>query len=134
LLTSGILKNRISSFSVINSGKLSGYAWAENVGWIKFNPLVAGDPNDYGVKIDTVGNFSGFAWGENIGWINFSINNYYVVARKVTFVDLVNFVDDWLETVNVPGNLDLTVNVDFTNFRIFADYWLCYCPVGWPLK
>ena len=116
------------------TGKLSGYAWAENVGWIKFNPVVVGDPNDYGVKIDSDGNFSGFAWGENIGWINFSINNYYVVACKVTFEDLANFVDDWLETGNVPGNLDSTGNVDFTDYSIFADYWLCYCPAGWPLK
>ena len=47
-----------------NCGNLTGYAWAENAGWINFSPATAG------VVIDPqTGDFSGDAWGENIGWI-----------------------------------------------------------------
>jgi len=48
------------------NGKLSGFAWGENVGWINFAPFGSGvwiNPNS--------GEFSGYAWGENVGWINF---------------------------------------------------------------
>ena len=117
------------------NGNLSGYAWSENVGWINFNPVVAGDPTDYGVKIDIDGTFFGYAWSENIGWINFGLVNladYYVVACKVTFEDLANFVEDWLGTG--PGNLDGIGDVDFNDYSIFASYWLDYCPDNWPLK
>ena len=117
------------------SGNLAGYAWGENVGWINFDPNVPGDANDYGVTIDSEGNFSGYAWGENIGWINFGLDGYAVKACKVSYEDLANFVDDWLET-GIDLNADLSGNdeVDFADYSIFADYWLDYCPDGWPLK
>ncbi len=45
---------------------LSGYAWSENIGWVKFNGA------NYGVMADTAtGELSGFAWSENIGWVRF---------------------------------------------------------------
>jgi hypothetical protein len=117
------------------AGHLSGYAWAENVGWINFDPQVSGDSNDYGVKIDSNGNFYGWAWGENIGWINFGIDDYYVAACKVKFEDLANFVDDWLETgPGLPADLYSDESIDFKDYNILADYWLDYCPDGWPLK
>jgi len=82
----------------------SQYAWGENIGWVNFEPNVAGpnvgaqvgeykvtgfiwaqnigwinlDPNDSdpntGVKNDATGNLSGYAWAENVGWINFDPN------------------------------------------------------------
>jgi hypothetical protein len=82
----------------------SQYAYGENVGWVNFEPNVAGpnvgamvtdsnvtgfvwaenigwinlDPNDLdpstGVKNDGTGKLSGLAWGENVGWINFDPN------------------------------------------------------------
>lgn len=124
------------NFGVANdgAGNLSGYAWAENVGWINFDPIVSGDPTDYSVKIDGDGNFSGWAWAENIGWINFNLADYYIVACKLTLDDLANFVNDWLDSGPVPGNLDLTGDVNFEDYSIFASYWLDYCPDGWPLK
>jgi hypothetical protein len=115
-------------------GNLSGYAWAENVGWINFDPNVPGDSNDYGVTIDAGGRFAGWAWGENIGWINFGLSDYYVVVCKVKFDDLANFVEDWLDSGLVPGNLDKLGDVDFKDYSIFASYWFDYCPDGWPLK
>ncbi len=42
------------------------YAWAENTGWVNFNP----SPGE-GVTV-TGDAVTGFAWGENIGWISFS--------------------------------------------------------------
>ena len=120
------------------SGNLSGYAWGENVGWLNFDPNVPGDSNDYGVTIDSEGNFDGWAWGENIGWINFNSTDLYgynVKVCVVNYYDLANFIDDWLKTG--PGwlaDLYSDENVDFKDYSIFADYWLDYCPLGWPLK
>ena len=77
------------------------YAWAENVGWLNFEPNMADSnagaqvsseklngfiwaenigwinlsPQSYGgVFNDGAGNLSGYAWAENIGWINFAPN------------------------------------------------------------
>ena len=119
------------------AGNLSGLAWGENVGWLNFDPNVPGDPTHYGVTIDSDGNFDGWAWGENIGWINFhsaDLYGYGVLACKVNFIDLGNFVDDWLDSGPVPGNFDLTGDVNFEDYSIFASYWLDYCPDSWPLK
>jgi len=82
----------------------SQYAYGENVGWLNFEPNVAGpnvgatvsdsnltgfiwaenigwlnlDPNDSdpntGITNDGTGLLSGYAWGENVGWINFDPN------------------------------------------------------------
>jgi len=118
------------------AGNLSGYAWSENAGWISFscNNTSSCITVNYGVTIDSDGNFNGYAWAENIGWINFGLADYYVVACKVTFEDLANFVEDWLDAGSVAGNLDSTGNVDFKDYSIFASYWLDYCPDSWPLK
>jgi hypothetical protein len=119
------------------AGNLSGYAWGENVGWINFDPNVAGDSNDYGVKIDIYGNFSGYAWGENVGWINFNsadLYSYNVKVCKVNFEDLANFVDNWLLTGDLDADLSGNDEVDFADYSIFAFYWLDYCPDDWHLK
>jgi hypothetical protein len=85
----------------------SQYAYGENIGWVNFEPNIAGpnigatvssnkltgfiwaenigwiniDPNDNdpntGVKNNGTGTLSGYAWGENIGWINFNPNVSY---------------------------------------------------------
>ena len=93
------------------------------------------DPTDYGVKIDSDGNFDGWAWGENIGWIHFdSSKAYNVQVCVVTLEDLANFVSWWLDDADPPANLDGHDKVDFSDFSIFASYWLDYCPDNWPLK
>lgn len=51
----------------VDASGVSGYAWAENIGWINLSPSLYG-----GVTNDGEGNLSGYAWGENVGWINFS--------------------------------------------------------------
>ncbi|ETR67655.1 MAG: hypothetical protein OMM_11357, partial [Candidatus Magnetoglobus multicellularis str. Araruama] len=56
---------------------LSGYAWGENIGWIKLGASNAGPytntkKSNWGVNIASNGAATGFAWGENVGWINFN--------------------------------------------------------------
>jgi len=121
------------------AGNLSGYAWSENAGWISFScqNTESCAAVDYSVTIDFDGNFDGYAWGANIGWINFNsleLFGYGVQTCKVNFIDLANFVDDWLETGAVPGNLNNAGDVDFKDYSILASYWLTYCPDDWPLK
>lgn len=120
------------------AGNLSGYAWSENVGWINFDPVVAGDSTDYGVKIDSEGNFSGWAWGENVGWLNFNSGDLYgqgVKVCKVNYYDLANFSGQWL--FDGPGwsaDLSSDEDVDFQDYSIFSSYWGGYCPAEWQLK
>ena len=61
----------------IAANGLSGFAWGENIGWIKLGsdagpPYANSNANDWGVNNDGFGNLSGFAWSETAGWINFS--------------------------------------------------------------
>jgi hypothetical protein len=58
-----------------DNGILSGYAWSENVGWISFSCENTSSCStvNYGVIIDSSANFGGYAWSENIGWINFAM-------------------------------------------------------------
>lgn len=54
---------------------LNGYAWSENIGWIKFS-----GPS-YGVSInEDTGAFSGHAWAEHVGWIRFAGDGARVCA------------------------------------------------------
>lgn len=59
-----------------NSGWLSGCAWCESIGWIKFGDSSGGPYNnngaaDWGVNVASNGRLAGYAWCENVGWINF---------------------------------------------------------------
>lgn len=54
---------------------LSGWAWADSVGWISFNCTNVADEctkSNYGVTMADDGALSGYAWSPNIGWINFN--------------------------------------------------------------
>ena len=53
----------------VNDG--SKYAWAENLGWINFQPSGPGGP---GVLVSDAG-LTGWAWSENAGWISLSCTN-----------------------------------------------------------
>ena len=59
------------------AGKLSGYAWSENAGWINFSATSAS------VVLDqTTGLMTGSAWAENLGWVKFA-GSLYSVKFKV---------------------------------------------------
>lgn len=72
--------------TVVNNGAdgyLSGYAWGENIGWVKLGvgagPYINTGADNYGVNMDADGKLSGYAWSETCGWISFS-NTYSQVA------------------------------------------------------
>lgn len=48
----------------VSNTAVTGYAYGENIGWINFAPTFGGVAND------GTGQLSGYAWGENVGWIN----------------------------------------------------------------
>src|SRR3989338_7464141 len=55
----------LSNITNDGEGNLSGLAWGENIGFIKFNPA------NGGTIINSSGEFAGSALGENIGWLIF---------------------------------------------------------------
>ncbi len=139
-------------------GNFSGYAWGENIGWINFGII------DYYVVVCKVGleDLARFAedWLQNgtvpgnlNGEVDVDFKDYSILANywldycpdnwqlkysvkecRVNFEDLANFLDDWLQSGNVPGNLNDDKDVDFSDYSILASYWLDYCPDDWPLK
>ena len=54
-----------------NIDPASGYAWAENVGWMNAQPMGPGGP---GIQVGD-SELSGWIWGENIGWVSLSCKN-----------------------------------------------------------
>lgn len=50
----------------ITSSAFTGYAWNDSYGWIKL------DVSTSGVKNNSSGVLSGHAWGDNLGWIDFA--------------------------------------------------------------
>jgi hypothetical protein len=75
-----------NNFRDVNGGvsvyndHLEGYAWTENIGWIRLGAYTGRNTHaytntsktDYGVNRNpTTGELSGFGWATNAGWINF---------------------------------------------------------------
>ncbi len=59
-------------------GKLSGYAYGANIGWITFEQI-HGQP-----RIDLLtGNLSGYAYGANVGWISLSNAQAFVRTTRL---------------------------------------------------
>ena len=64
----------------VYSDHLEGYAWSENMGWIRLGAYTGGgnhtytntSTTTYGVNNNGAGNLSGYAWSTNVGWINFA--------------------------------------------------------------
>ena len=55
----------------------------------------------------------------------------------VNFEHYARFAELWLVTgTGLPADLfeDEHNIVDGLDLQVFVDYWLCYCPVDWPLK
>jgi hypothetical protein len=70
------------------NGYLTGYVWAENVGWIKLGagtgPYANTGAGDWGVNMDASGNLSGYAWSSHVGWINFHPSHGQVTVSTGT--------------------------------------------------
>ncbi len=55
----------------------------------------------------------------------------------VDFESYARFAEYWLqEGTGSPADLfeDEFNIVNGLDLQVFVDYWLCYCPVGWPLR
>jgi PKD repeat protein len=68
---------------------LTGYVWAENIGWIKLaahdkGPFENSDASNWGVNIHADNTLSGFAWSENTGWISFASANHQVTFDPIS--------------------------------------------------
>lgn len=107
------------------TGRLNGYAWGDNIGWISFNCADGGTcgTSTYYVEAETTDNAclgevysssapdascspnaneSTFAWSDSVGWIDFS-------GVKFPWVELISIaVDVQMEIVNTGGD-DLAV-------------------------
>jgi len=81
----------------VASDKLTGFVWAQNVGWISLsceNTSSCGTV-PFGVTNDGSGILSGYAWAENVGWISFSCDNTSSCSAV-----------DYSVTINADGNFD----------------------------
>ena len=70
----------LGSGVTVTDSAVTGYAWAENIGWISLNPTGGGVTNDGS------GNLGGYAWAENAGWINFNPTGAGVTIDSTTGV------------------------------------------------
>ncbi len=88
--TSGWLNFRPTHGEVtVHDTHLAGFAWAENIGWVKLGadsggPYGNSSANDWGVNRDGTGNLSGYAWSETAGWINFNPGHNQVTINLAT--------------------------------------------------
>ena len=85
-------------------GKLRGYAWGANIGWLNFEDT--GDP-----YLRPNGQLAGFVWSPNIGWITLS-NLSGPILQQVTDADGDGLPDAWeneyatTATLTASGDLD----------------------------
>jgi len=68
---------------------LTGYIWAEHIGWIKLSvnekgPFENSNADNWGVNILSDNTLTGFAWSENTGWISFASDHHQVTFDPVT--------------------------------------------------
>mgnify|MGYP005837764001 CR=1 FL=1 len=120
---------------------LSGYIWAENVGYINLGDgtpaagsrYANADDTDFGVNIDANGDLYGYAWGENIGWVNFDTRDKggerarldraagrfrgYVWAENVGWMNLDD--DEQYVALSSTADFDGDGDVDLVDFGVF---------------
>jgi len=51
----------------------------------------------------------------------------------VEFTDFALFADYWL-VGDLTGDLDNDEDIDFADLQSLTDYWLLDCPYKWPLR
>lgn len=103
-----------SDYKVSNdgTGKLSGYAWNDAIGWISFcnnRSHCPGSGISYHVEIDADGDFSGYAWNDIVGWISFSCDNdgsCPVSNYRVKTTWLATSSVGWLESATFDTGVD----------------------------
>lgn len=83
---------------------VSGWAWADTVGWISLNCTnIVGecDRSNYGVTIDPdMGKFSGYAWSDHVGWVSFMRNATMGTPPAAPFNGSEDYSALWNKTTN----------------------------------
>jgi len=100
----------------VSETQLTGHVWAENIGWVNLDPCYGGVTND------GAGNLSGYAWAENVGWISFSCENTDTCAAV-----------DYGVTIDSDGNFDgwaWAENIGWVRFDADKAYNVKVCVVG----
>ena len=65
-------------------------------------------------------------WARLAGWEPYCPN--LIEPNTVNFGDFAVLADNWYESdVNIPGDLDLSGEVDVNDLQILSDYWLDEC-------
>jgi len=66
--------------NVSPSGKLFGYGWGENIGWVNFDGGGQASPAQTAYIDNSLAprRLFGYAWSENVGWINLNDEDAYV--------------------------------------------------------
>jgi uncharacterized repeat protein (TIGR01451 family) len=71
-------------------GILTGHAWSERAGWLKFDPTCAGgetcSQSFYQWTGSGEGRMSGFAWSENLGWVHLGVASPGYAIQKIPVV------------------------------------------------
>jgi len=97
------------------SDNVFGFAWASNIGWIKFNNC--DDPtnpatcsgSDFGVTINpATGELSGYAWSNSVGWLSFDpATAGFDAAHPQTRLDFAtNQISGWARFLSNGGGWD----------------------------
>jgi len=111
------------------AGKLSGWAWNSEYGWISFfwgdatadsaatstfTSLCRSYGSECGVSINSSGTFSGYAWNDEIGWISFNCSNtsscgtsQYSVATAWVSQPAIGTIDSQTFDTGVPGGAQM---------------------------
>lgn len=146
------LTTALSAENIDPTNDDSQYAYGENVGWINFEPNVAGpnvgatvssskltgfiwaenigwinlSPSTYGGVInDGTGQLAGFAWGENVGWLNFNPQVPGDANHYGVTIDSEGNFDGWAWGENIGWiHFRSTYMVNFERFANFASEWL----------
>ncbi len=95
---------QVSSFAF---SALSGWVWAENIGWINLSPSYGG------VSVDGQGKCFGYGYSENVGWINFNPTGGGVKVRSEPFA-----MSGWAWAENIGWIRFDSIIVDFNNYKL----------------
>ncbi|MCX6752919.1 MAG: hypothetical protein NTW62_01060 [Candidatus Nomurabacteria bacterium] len=109
----GATNNTQSCTGASSGGALTGWAWSDNVGWIKMD----------GVVYDTAGNFSGYAWADTVGWIRFGGLSGWpsgggTLSSNAVLNTTIGKIGGWAQVLSMAGTSPDSESFDW------ADGWI----------
>jgi len=107
------------------SDNISGWAWAENIGWISFNNTTGSGTVNYGVNINpSTRILSGYAWSENIGWITFNESELAGCPTSPCQAKLdvsTKQISGWARALAYGGGWDGWIRLRDTSYGVWID-------------